>query len=156
MSDSTPCRVGQSVSPSVFFFNCERCLHYCPCQTVRDSGAVYPALFPAALLVSWSCDATVAVHSVALYLLLAPLTSCMKWYRCKSATVEHAGHFRPQRVCYEQCTPFPQLSAATIAAFSLSSSLLPTPLSYYRGIASFVTVRWMLSIDRPALASHSQ
>ena len=36
--------VGPSVRPSVTFLNCERLLHYCPCQTVRDCPAVYPTL----------------------------------------------------------------------------------------------------------------
>ena len=39
-----PCRsVRLSVPPSHVFFNCERCLYYYPCPTVRDCLAVYPA-----------------------------------------------------------------------------------------------------------------
>ena len=36
---------GPSVRRSVSFLNCKQFLHYCPCPTVRDAGAVYPALF---------------------------------------------------------------------------------------------------------------
>ena len=43
--DSTPCRVGQSVGPSVTFSNRERFLHFRSCPTVRDCPVVYPALF---------------------------------------------------------------------------------------------------------------
>ena len=46
--DSTPCRVGRSVGPSVrpsvTLLNCERFFHYCSCPTIRDCPAVYPAL----------------------------------------------------------------------------------------------------------------
>ena len=34
------------VSISVGHMNCERFLHYCPCPTIRDCLAVYPALLP--------------------------------------------------------------------------------------------------------------
>ena len=35
-----------SISQSELFLNCERFLHYCPCPTIRDCLAVYPALLP--------------------------------------------------------------------------------------------------------------
>ena len=34
-----------SKSPSVTFLNCERFLQFCPCPTIPDCPAVYPALF---------------------------------------------------------------------------------------------------------------
>ena len=47
--DSTPCRVGRQVSPSVgpsvTFLNSERFSHYCSCPNICDWNAVYPALF---------------------------------------------------------------------------------------------------------------
>ena len=42
--DSTPCRVGRSVRPSVTFLNSEWFSHYCSCPTVCDWTAVLPAL----------------------------------------------------------------------------------------------------------------
>ena len=45
--------VGPSVGRSVTFLNSERFSHYCSCPTVRDSIAVYPALFhPSSLPIS--------------------------------------------------------------------------------------------------------
>ena len=53
VADSTLCRVGRWVRPSVHksvrksvtLLNCEGFLHYCSCPTDRDRIAVYPALF---------------------------------------------------------------------------------------------------------------
>ena len=46
--DSTTCRVGRSirpsVTPSVTSLTCQRFSHYCSCPTVRDWVAVYLAL----------------------------------------------------------------------------------------------------------------
>ena len=43
--DSTPCRFGPSVGRWHFWAVCENSLHYCPCPTIRDWSALYPALF---------------------------------------------------------------------------------------------------------------
>ena len=58
--DSTPCRVGRSVRPSVTFLNCERFWHYCPCLTVCDCPAECSALLQLRPLYS---DATVPLSN---------------------------------------------------------------------------------------------
>ena len=40
--DSTSCRLGWSVGPSVTFLDCEWSSYYCSCPTVRDWNAVNP------------------------------------------------------------------------------------------------------------------